>query len=214
MRDRVFAVLLTLVVFATGWFAGHWAERHRPFPRPPGHFLGEFDGRQSPNGKPAAIYRAQLAELIDKLKPDMDAFRTRITEIYAEFDRDIIPILTPPQREAYERVFRAHRTQVEAGDRPEDTTPLSDEQIAQLMQRPFRSLAYFIVIPMTLERMTNELKLDEGQRGKVKDLLRVRREKFIELVDSAPPPSLMLSRLAPLAQRLGEPQKAPQAATP
>jgi hypothetical protein len=56
---------------------------------------------------------------------------------------------------------------------------------------------------MTLERMTNELKLDDTQREKVRDLLRVRREKFVELVDSAPPPSLMLSRLAPLAQRMG-----------
>jgi hypothetical protein len=35
----------------------------------------------------------------------------------------------------------------------------------------------------------------------------VRREKFIELVDNAPPPSLMLSRLAPVAQRLGPPAK-------
>jgi len=39
----------------------------------------------------------------------------------------------------------------------------------------------------------------------------VRREKFIELVDSAPPPSLMLSRLAPFAERLGTPAK-PEAA--
>jgi hypothetical protein len=177
--------------------------------------MGEFDGRTTaPNGKPPPINRAQLAEQIDKLKPDMEAFQARITEIYAEFDRDILPILTPPQREAYERVFRAHRTQMAPGDRADDVTPLSDEQIEMLMQRPFRSLAFFVVIPMTLERMTNELKLDEGQRGKVKDLLRVRREKFIELVDSAPPPSLMLSRLAPLAQRLSEPQKAAQGATP
>ena len=58
---------------------------------------------------------------------------------------------------------------------------------------------------MPLERFTNELKLDDTQRDKVRDLLRVRREKFIELVDSAPPPTMMLSRIAPLAQRLGNP---------
>ena len=75
------------------------------------------------------------------------------------------------------------------------------------MQRPFRTLAFFVVIPMTLEQMTTDLKLDDAQREKVRDFLRVRREKFIELVDSAPPPSLMLSRLAPLAQRLGAPAK-------
>jgi hypothetical protein len=56
--------------------------------------------------------------------------------------------------------------------------------------------------------MTSELKLDEAQRGKVNDLLHVRREKFIELVDNSPPLSLMLSRLAPIAQRLAEPGKA------
>jgi hypothetical protein len=76
------------------------------------------------------------------------------------------------------------------------------------MQRPFRTLAFFVVVPMTLERMTNELKLDDAQRGKVRDFLRVRREKFIELVDSSPPLSLMLSRLAPMVQRLREPEAA------
>jgi hypothetical protein len=79
------------------------------------------------------------------------------------------------------------------------------------MQRPFRTLAFFVVLPMTLERMTNDLKLEDAQRDKVKDFLRVRREKFIELVDAAPPPSLTLSRLAPLAQRLGAPAKSADA---
>ena len=55
-----------------------------------------------------------------------------------------------------------------------------------LLQRPFRTLAFFVVLPMTLERMSTDLKLDDAQRDKVKDFLRVRREKFIELVDSAP----------------------------
>jgi hypothetical protein len=89
--------------------------------------------------------------------------------------------------------------------------PLSDEQIEQLLQRPFRTLSFFVVVPMTLDRMSNELKLDEAQREKVRDFLRVRREKFIELVDSSPPLSLMLSRLAPIAQRLADPGRPPEA---
>jgi hypothetical protein len=59
--------------------------------------------------------------------------------------------------------------------------------------------------------MTTELKLDDAQREKVRDFLRVRREKFIELADGSPPLSLMLSRLAPVVQRLREPA-APSAA--
>jgi hypothetical protein len=206
MRERFLAALLTLAVFAAGFGAGLWAERHRPFPRPPGAFMGEFGAR--PGGKPGrpAVNRAELSEQIDRLRPEMESFRAHITEIYAQFDRDIETILTPEQKTSYEAKFKAHRF----GPPPEissDEKPLSDDQIDQLLQRPFRTLAFFIVIPMTLERMTTDLKLEDAQRDKVKDLLRVRREKFIELVDSAPPPSLMLSRLAPLAQRLGAPPK-------
>jgi hypothetical protein len=172
--------------------------------------MGEFGarpGRVPRTGTP--VNRAQLSEQIEKLRPAMETFTARITEIYGQFDRDIEPILTPEQRDTYAKRFLARRG---FGPPPEivadDEKTLTDDQIEQLMQRPFRTLAFFVVIPMTLERMTNELKLDDAQREKVRDLLRVRREKFIELVDSAPPPSLMLSRLAPLAQRLGAPAKA------
>jgi hypothetical protein len=207
MRERFLAGLLTLAVFAAGFGAGLWAERHRPFPPPPGAFMGEFGARAG--GRPARtpVNRAELSEQIDRLRPEMESFRSHITEIYAQFDRDIDAILTPEQRDGYAKKFKAHHG---FGPPPEigsDDKPLSDDQIEQLLQRPFRTLAFFVVIPMTLERMTLDLKLDDAQRDKVKDLLRVRREKFIELVDSAPPPSLMLSRLAPLAQRLGTPPK-------
>src|SRR3984957_11206774 len=209
MRARVLAAFLTLAVFAAGFGAGLWAERHRPFPAPPGAFMGEFGarpGRAIRAGTP--VNRAQLSEQIEKLRPEMESFRAHITEIYGQFDRDIEPILTPEQRSLYAKKFQARRG---FGPPPEivadDEKTLTDDQIEQLMQRPFRTLAFFVVIPMTLEKMTSDLKLDDAQRDKVKDFLRVRREKFIELVDSAPPPSLTLSRLAPLAQRLGAPAK-------
>jgi hypothetical protein len=204
MRDRVLAALLTLAVFAIGFGTGIWAERHRPFPGPPAAFMGEFGARRGPGPyvPTAPINRAELSEQIEKIRPEMDSFRARIDDIYAQFDRDIFTVLTPAQHAIYEKKFRSQR-----GLPPSDDKPLSDEEIERLLQRPFRTLAYFVVLPMTLERMTTELNLDDTQRDKVKDFLRVRREKFIELVDSAPAPSLMLSRLAPVAQRLGQPPK-------
>jgi hypothetical protein len=214
MRDRILAALLTLAVFATGFVAGTWAERHRPLPPPPGGFMGEFGSRGGPNGHLAQpVNRAELRERIDKIRPQMDAFRARINEIYDQFDRDMATVLSPEQQVAYEKKFRSHRGL--GGSIPgaaESEKPLSDDEIEQLLQRPFRTLAYFVVLPMTLERMNNDLKLDEAQRDKVRDFLRARREKFIELVDSAPPPSLMLSRLAPVAQRLAEPTPSKDAA--
>ena len=213
MRDRVLAALLTLAVFAAGFGSGLWAERHRPFPAPPGAFLGEFG---KPGAKPVKtpVNRAELLEQIDRLRPEMETFRTHMTEIYAQFDRDVEPILSAAQRDDYAKKFKAHRG---FGPPPEivtDDQPLSDDEIEQLLQRPFRTLAFFVDIPMTLDRMSTDLKLDDAQRDKVKDLLRVRREKFIELVDSAPPPSLMLSRLAPLVQRITAPAKASGATSP
>jgi hypothetical protein len=211
MRERALAALLTAVVFAIGFGSGMWVEGHRPVPRPPGGFLAEFNGRSPPRHVPQPANRAQLIEQIDAIRPQMEAFRARVNEIYSEFDHDIENILTPEQKSLYEKKFRSQRGLGPPPALAEDNKPLSDDQIEMLLQRPFRTLAYFVVIPMTLERMTSDLNLDEAQRGKVKDFLRVRREKFIELVDTAPPLSLMLSRLAPIAQRLAQPSPPPAA---
>jgi Spy/CpxP family protein refolding chaperone len=205
MRDRFLAVLLTLAVFAVGFGAGTWAERHRPFPGPPAALMEEFGAKRTPapGTQEPPVNRAELLEQIAKIRPEIDSFRERTNEIYAQFDRDMLTVLTPEQEATYVKKFRSQRVL-----QPQDEDkPISDDEIQRLLQRPFRTLAFFVVVPMTLDRMATELKLDDAQRDKVRDLLRVRREKFIELVDSVPPPSLMLSRLAPVAQRLSQPVK-------
>jgi hypothetical protein len=221
MRDKVLTVLVSLALFAMGFVAGLWAERHRSIPPPPGAFMGEFGPHSGPMGSgprgqhtPPPLNRAQVVDQINRLRPEIEAFTARINEIYAQFDRDLDPILNPDQKKAYDEQFRARRNVGPPPEMLKDPRPLSDEQVFDLMQRPMRTLAYFVVLPMTLDRMNSVLKLDEVQQGKVRDLLRVRREKFLELVDSAPPPSLNLSRLAPFAQRLVEPKGAPSAEAP
>jgi len=211
MRDRFLATLLTIAVFATGFGAGLWYERHRPVPPPPGPFMGEYGARRPGTHVAPPANRAQLLEQIEAIRPQMEAFKARINDIYGQFDRDMDTVLNDEQKAVYGKKFKATRTFGPPPDVGAGAEPLSDEQIERLMQRPFRTLAYFVVVPMTLDRMTNELKLDDGQREKVRDFLRVRREKFIELVDSSPPLSLVLSRLAPLAQRLGAPGSPPAA---
>ena len=84
---------------------------------------------------------------------------------------------------------------------------LTSEQTASLQQRPLYKLLAVVVVPQRLEWLTNDLKLDDEQKEKARGILHERREKFLALVDSSPPPSLSLSRLALIAQRLGEPKE-------
>lgn len=204
MTQRLLALLVTLLVVAVGFGAGVVYERQRPVPPPPGFFLGEFGagGRTGQPGDP--INRAQLAAELAKLRPDIETFRTRAMAIENEFDRDLEPILTPAQRLSHAEWLRRREAERQGSrSAAAEITPLTDDQIAQLLQRPMHALLATIVLPMRLDQLNRDLKFDEGQRSKVRDLLRVRREKFLELIDSSPPPSVMLSRLAPMAQRLG-----------
>ena len=57
----------------------------------------------------------------------------------------------------------------------------------------------------TLDRMTEELALKPDQRAAVHRLLLERREKFLQLVDTSPPPSLKLGRIAPLVPQVSPP---------
>ena len=59
---------------------------------------------------------------------------------------------------------------------------------------------------MKQDALIKDLKIDAAQQAKTNELLRARREKFLAIVDSTPPPSIMLSRLAPAAQRIGTDQ--------
>ena len=88
------------------------------------------------------------------------------------------------------------------------TAPLTDDEIDQLRQRSLFGVLWNVAPSMKQDSLVKDLKLTDAQRPKTHELLRQRREKFLAIVDSTPPPSIMLSRLAPSAQRLAaEPAK-------
>jgi hypothetical protein len=214
MKDRILASLLTLLVFASGFWAGIWVDKRRPVPPPPGPIMGEL-GLGLRSGHSREPYdRRTLAAEIERIKPQIDEFRSRLDAIYADFDRGIDPILTPDQRKLYGNIIK-RRADDRIGVNPsQKDRVLSDGQVLKLGNRPIRSLPFLVIVPMALDALTGSLGLDEVQRGKVGELLRIRRERFLTLVDGMPPPSLALSRLAPLAQQLGGQASASGAATP
>jgi hypothetical protein len=213
MTSRVFITILTIVMFAAGYGARIWNERSRcPVPPPP-PLLGEISTSSSaakikttsPERPPNA---AKIAAEIERLRPAIEAFRKGIEEMDADMDRQLIALLKPEQMDLWDKMLkrRIEYTQKEEAGIVGDSL-LTSEQIAGMQQRPLYKLLAVVVVPQRLEWLANDLNFDEDQKKKGWEILQQRREKFLALIDSSPPPSLRLSRLAPLAQRLGEPNK-------
>ena len=213
MRSRVFIALLTIIMFGAGYGARVWSEHMRCTVPPPPALLGELSNSTSQtttNPKSTSPERppnaARLAAEIERIRPGIEAFRARMEEIDDQMDRDVVALLRPDQMPRWEKVLKRrveYREKEEAGIT--DDRLLTAAQISSLQQRPLYKLLAVVVVPQKLEWLVGDLKLDDMQKEKVREILRVRRDKFLALVDASPPPTLTLSRLAPLAKQLGEP---------
>jgi hypothetical protein len=223
MRQFVAISVLSVAVFSAGYGVRIWVDDHRPLPRPPGPFMGEFAtpaaaaasaaASATSAAAPAAQHpwtRPDLAAKIEQYRAQMDVYHVRMGAIDAEFERNLVAVLTPEQRAHHAEVL-ARKAARPA--HPEETQPLTDDQITSLLQRPMLTVFRNITLQMKADDLNKELKLDAAEQDQVKELLRKRREEFIALVDSVPPPSLIYMSLAPAAQRLAAP-KADASAAP
>jgi Spy/CpxP family protein refolding chaperone len=225
MKRSLVITALSAAVFAAGYIAGLRTERSRPLPAPPAPLMGEFSSRSVtslatatpskpnlPNAAPVRVpqNRAQLVAEIDRLRPQIDNYRRRIETLDAEFDRELAAVLTPDQQKSYSAAQkrRAERMAKGAAEVASASAPLTNDEIDHLRQRSLYGVLWMVAPTMKHDSLVKDLKLDAEQQAKARELLRLRREKFLAIVDSTPPPSILLSRLAPAAQRLAtEPAK-------
>lgn len=210
MKQRVLIACLTILVLGAGYLAGVWTERNSCKVPPPPQLLGELSPNKNavaPSKPQPAPKAAELAAEIAKLRPEIEAFRGRMQEIDREMDRDIEGILRPDQLVTFQAMVKKFADLRAKEDADLNlSTPLTAEEITRLQQKPLYKMLAIVVVPMRLEWNSRDLNLDEAQKAKLLQILRARRDKFIALVDASPPPSLTLSRLAPVAQRLGQPK--------
>jgi hypothetical protein len=207
MKQSVLVALLTLLGFAAGFGARVWTERALAMPPPP-RVGGEFTAKDASDVK-KPVDRAELVTEIEKLRPQIAAYSTRITELDAEFDGSFVALLNPGQRE--QRVAnQKKRAEKAAKDetRPSaDLTALSDDQIDRLRQRPLYNVLRMISVKPKVEMLVNEYKLDAVQEARLHDALVARRDKFLDLLDSTTAPTVRLSALAPMVQKLADQKK-------
>jgi hypothetical protein len=208
MTQRVFVALLTVAVFLAGYAARVWTERRQFVPPAPAALAKEYVRMEThaPDKKgDRQLDRAKLLAEIQKLRPQIEAYSAQVDEINAEFDREFAQLLNPAQREKFfmNQKKRAERDAKRLADR----SPLSDEEIQRAKDRPLTSIYWNIIVTPLLEYMTKEYSLDATQQTNARALLALRRNKFIALLDSTQHPSIRLSRLAPLIERVGAPPK-------
>lgn len=216
--QRLFIAALTVLVFAAGFLARTWMDLASPVPPPPVALGSEFNRGPAPrtpeakgssrgSGRENAINRASLIADIEKARPQIEAYRKRLDALDAEYERELEAVLTPEQLEkhlARHKRYAERRSSREAREAA-DTTPLSDEQIRRLQQIPLFNVLWSVSVASRFDRLHRDLKLDDAQQRRVRELLLARREKFLALVDSMPPPTITLSLLASRSQKLGEP---------
>jgi hypothetical protein len=217
MSHRLVIPLVALIAFGAGFGARVWTARDTALPPPPApgsEFVrnhpapsdAKSDAKAGNNHGPD---RAKLIAEIEKVRPQIESYRKRLEEIDGEFDRGFVALLKGEQRERYDaqRKRDAEKKAKNEAKAAADSSPLSDEQISMLQQRPLWNALFKVAVSWRLERAVKDYKLDTDQQAQVRTLLETRRDKFIALVDQTPPPSITLSSLANQTQKLAEPTK-------
>lgn len=209
MKQRLLIALLTILVFGAGFAARMWTEHDVPVPPAPvlgSEFVHPSGDKKAPR---PPIDRAKLVAEIEAVRPQIDAYRARLEQIDAEYDQAFVAILTPEQKKTYDtRVAEDRKKRAERESKAASAPPpglLSDEEIAKLRQRPFESAFYKISFSGRLEQAVRDFGIDAKQQEQLRQLLLARRDKFIALVDSIPPPTFRLTYLINSIPRIADP---------
>lgn len=213
MKLRLFIAVLTTLIFAVGFGAGIWTQHHRPLLSPPIGLLGEIRSRSFDVhlqlSDPAAITKINAE--IEHMKPDIDAFRQKLDALNADFHQKFEVLLTPAQHEQFEKM---HKRYLEDLQTKRASTPLPAVELTPaggatlklpFFAEPVEGMTAIIVVPLAVDHLSDQLKLDDHQKAALRQLLLERREKFLALIDATPPPSIRLNRLAPLINKLAVP---------
>lgn len=182
MKENIQVVIITVVLFLGGLLTGVWTQKTKPAPPPPMPFLGELAGGKPGDRMPPpsdSEIKAMQAEA-EKMKPQREAFENKLRAIQDDARAKIGEVLKPDQKAKFEEFKKGHAgPSPSAGGPPPFPGP---EFLGLVMYKP------------QLDRITSDLGLDASQRGQVEEILRVRRQAVMELLDNNPPPSLMIGK--------------------
>jgi len=226
MNKKTLIILLTAAGFATGLGSGLWMSKVRePATPPPSWVFSELKSTTRPGSSLQNVVQSrpdlwrEINQELRTLRPQIEEFRERLREIDDDFRREFEAMLTEPQRrklaelQKKRELPRIHSTpppkepapKPAAAPKPEPAKPVQSAQ----PERPPRMyqesadglVAAMIFVPYTRERFTQALGLDAEQDTRLRELLLLRRDRFLRLADETPPPSLQLNRIADIVRK-------------
>jgi hypothetical protein len=209
-------------------------------PPPPAWLFSEFRNVSTPGTTLQNLVQSrpelwsEIHAELQTLKPQIDAYRAKLEKIDGDFRADLEVLLTEEQKirfaEAQKkrelpRLMSAPAPQTKAPAASVATTPPPAAPSPKLAEAPKPKIeraprtlqessdglvSSMVFVPYTQERFTQVLGLSEAQEDRLRQLLITRRERFLQISDEVPPPSLQLSRIADIIKRVAaEPAKAP-----
>jgi hypothetical protein len=228
MRTPVALVLLTAAGFGVGLAAGYRMPRGcMPMP-PPASVRSEFRDITRA-GYALASSRPELWNEInaklEKLRPEMDAFRKKINEIDGDFRTQFEAGLTAEQKQKIAEMQRRRERNRDSANAKEsaktaapEATPVAKPPApaAPRNDKPERPRVIYeadslvsalVFVPLSLDYFTDEFGLDANQQVRTKELLFERRRRFLELADTTPPPSMQLLRIADIIRKAQSEEK-------
>lgn len=181
MKENIHIVIITLVLFLAGMLTGIWTQKTKATPPPPLPFMGEF--AKGPHGSMSPKMPEEVSNMKgqgEKQQSAIEGFEQKLTAIMTDARSKIETVLTPEQKTKFAEFQKDH-------------------ELPRFGGMPFRGFpephfaGLFIYKPQ-IERLATELKLDDGQRARVDEILKARRQAIIDLLDSNPPPSATFGR--------------------
>lgn len=222
MKKVLLLILLTATAFAAGLAAGLWSVRHcSAVPRPPTSLFSEFWDVTRPGSTLQALVksRPELACTVncelEKLRPDIDAFRQKMRAIETDFRTQVDAMLRTDQQARFAALHKRHdptrrllKESTRATPAPQEvasapsaapaqpTSPARDTKVTRMYFDSIEAITAIVCTSYTLERYACALQLDATQKQQLLDLLHTRRDRFIQLVDTESPPSMKLGYIA------------------
>ena len=194
MRDKLSVIIITVVIFVGGLVTGIWTQKVRPSPPPRIPFFGELIGGRFQPPTPEEI--EQMDKKMENLRPQMEAYRKKMSAMENDFREKIRNVLREEQRPRWDALVEKQKEMdnmfLSMGREGNGSRRRHDGFPGSFREPMLLDFMGIIIYKPMLEKLSKELSLDSGQIPRIEEIIREYRQKIIQFVDENPPPSLSI----------------------